>query len=219
MHLRKKGLVYMTNPFLPLLKADHQKAILHTLPIFLLLTIIVFVGDREAFILLLFLYISSTFYIDSFIKRLVPQQKMLMILPAPSEQLIQAVFVYALRYIGLLILIVIPFYSFVTTIEENRSTLSEHVLMYCVIASITVLNCSLYIWIYFTLKHRQWLTLLQITALFFTLLVNFNLFFLFETLSLPIAIQLFFFVGVYGGASYVLYRLTLKNYYNFNILS
>ena len=207
----------MTNPFLPLLKEDQQKAIFQTLLILLLFTIIIVAVKRESFMVLFFSYLASILYIDSLLKRIALKQKMLMVLPANSSQLVQAVFTNMFRYIGCLKVGIIPFYILIALVEETKSSTGEYVVLYVLMMCITFLASAVFVWLYFTLKHRPWLTLLQYVSLLLITIISFNISFVFETLAVPIVVQLLFFLVVYGAAIYVLYSRSLKDYRNFNL--
>lgn len=209
----------MTNPFLPILKEDQQKSISQTLLIFLLFSIIVVAVEREAFTVLFFSYLASIFYIDSLLKRIALKQKMLMVLPGSSTQLVQAVFTNMFRYIGCLKVGIIPFFMLIALVEETKSSAGEYVVLYVLMMCITFLTCAVFVWLYFTLKHRPWLTLLQYVSLVLIAIISVNISFVFETLAVPIVVQLLFFLVVYGVAIYVLYSRSLKDYRNFNLLS
>ncbi|MER2000086.1 MAG: hypothetical protein ABS882_09935 [Lysinibacillus sp.] len=186
---------------------------------FFLLSIILALVNRDAIPLLLLIYVSGAFYVDSFIKSIVTKQKMLMTLPAPIKQLMQAIYIHTFRYIGVLAIAILPFYSLYASFEKVPSTFSEHLILYCIIVCVTALTCAIYISIYFTLTHRASLTLLQIAAIILNLIISFNIVFVFETLAVPVVAQLLFFIAVYGGACFILFHLCVKRFKNFNLLS
>ena len=172
---------------------------------------------RESFILLLFIFFGGAFYSIGFLKSLQEKQRLLFIVPATTAELVQAIFLLVFRTLGALALLILPFYLLASFFDKVASPLFEMLILYVAVVGCVLLFSVVSTWLYFSLKERSYVTLLQFTALMLITLINFSIVMTFEKISLHIIWQLLILVVLYVSIIFYLYKRTITKIQNFNL--
>lgn len=208
----------MSNPFIAILKNESRSILItSSLSTFVFLTIYYFL-NRDSYTILIAVFFIGAFYSLGLLNTVKEKQKLLMVVPASSELFIQAIFLLAIRTILTAALLITPFYFLAATFDKVKSPLTETIILYIVVIGTSFVFSGLFIWLYFFVSKRTWLSLIQLASLLIVTLISFSILMVLNRIGLHFVIQLIIFTTIFSSSVFYLYKKTIQDYKKFNLL-
>lgn len=166
---------------------------------------------------MLLVFIVSGLYIIAFLQSIDTKLKLYLTLPVTTKQLANALYFITLRTMGLLLLFVLPFYLIACSFDEVSVPMSENITLYVAVTGNTLLYISVFIWLFFKMKERSYVTLTQFVALLLITLMTFSILTTLERIHLYVGLQIGLFTGFYAAIIFYVYKRTVTAIAKFNI--
>lgn len=208
----------MSNPFIAILKNESRSILLtSSFSTFVFLTLYYFL-NRDSYTILIAVFFIGAFYSLGLLDTVKEKQKLLMVVPASSELFIQAIYLLAIRTILTAALLITPFYFLAAAFDKVKSPLIETIILYIVVIGTTFVFSGLFIWLYFFVSKRTWLSLIQLASLLIVTLISFSILMVFNRIGLHFVLQLVIFTTIFSSSVFYLYKRTIQDYKKFNLL-